>query len=159
MPKGAGSCQCDCCDHTPDVTAFLEKFENGTFTISPPEWFGPLMVGCFKQTLDEHDAPNYLEMRIGDKEGNVYPLILCRPNRPSPHQLRQDAEGLLDEANRRNSQLVNDIAALQARLREGWVVRRLEEIMRGTYGHPHPHNDPAQPDEAGSANGRTGGPS
>jgi hypothetical protein len=42
-----------------------------------------------------------------------------------------EAETLLAEANRRNSQLVNDIAALQARIGEGWVTRRLEEIMQG----------------------------
>lgn len=91
-------CSCECCDHKPDTEAFLRSFKDGTFEITPPEWFGPLFVGAFQQTLDAHDAPNYLEMRLQSHvdPGKQYALILCRPGRPSPHELRRQAEAERD---------------------------------------------------------------
>jgi len=71
------------------------------FSVSPPHWYTSLMARIFGDMLAESDAAiNYVEQTYraswtrpdGTEEPREYKVIICRPNRPSPHQLRREAE-------------------------------------------------------------------
>lgn len=78
---------------TGDAEAVLQRIDNGTFHLSVPEYLGKLLGGLATRALDGADAPNYLAIRmVGGEGANGFDVIVCRPGRPSPHELRARAE-------------------------------------------------------------------
>lgn len=76
-----------------EVDAFLTSLRDGSMGISPPEWYARMMFGAFREILDSHDAPNYVEQSLLDADtGETYTVLVGRPGGRTPHQLRADAE-------------------------------------------------------------------
>lgn len=75
-----------------------------------PHEISAVLVHSFRAVLDEHGdaAPNYVEMAV-DYEGDRYAVIVLRPGRKTPHQLRAEAEAERDA-------LREQVGALQALL-------------------------------------------
>lgn len=73
----------------------LTKIFDGRLGISMPEWFGAMFVSIAKQILDDQEAPNYIEVSLTDGK-QTYPVFLCRPDRPNPHELREQAEAKVE---------------------------------------------------------------
>jgi hypothetical protein len=80
------------------VEAILVSLEDGSFGISASHYLGALFAGMARQALADADAPNYVVITIGDPANptDVYDLIVCRPGRPSPNDLRRQAEERAD---------------------------------------------------------------
>lgn len=74
---------------------WLATVYDDRLSVSLPEWFASTFVGLARQILDAADAPNYLEITLADGKRR-YPVIVCRPGAPGPHELRQQADERAD---------------------------------------------------------------
>jgi hypothetical protein len=50
------------------------------------------IADAMRATLDEHAAPNYLEMGVRASDGKEYVMVLQRKGKLTPHEARQNAE-------------------------------------------------------------------
>lgn len=76
-------------------TKGLRVAEDGTPVVDVhfPESFAQIMLTSFRWYLDEHDAPNYVQMPMTDMTtGETYECTIGRPGGKSPHELRKVAE-------------------------------------------------------------------
>jgi hypothetical protein len=76
-------------------TKGLRVAEDGTVVVDVhfPESFAQLMLANFRWYLDEHDAPNYVQMPMTDMTtGETYVCTIGRPGGQSPHEMRRLAE-------------------------------------------------------------------
>lgn len=63
-----------------------------------PESFAQLMLASFRWYLDEHDAPNYVQMPMTDATtGETYVCIIGRPGGKLPRELQKIAEARVAE--------------------------------------------------------------
>lgn len=56
------------------------------------------IADSIRSTLDEHDAPNYVEMEVKASDGKNYILTLQRKGKITPHAARLAAEAALEAA-------------------------------------------------------------
>lgn len=80
----------------PQLVAFTHGFINGgSVGINPPPWLASLLAqaaGMLEEEIEDH-APNYMELTILSTDGGEpFKWIICRRGRPSPHDLRLQAE-------------------------------------------------------------------
>lgn len=78
---------------------YLERYthDEGLTVVSPGVSWVAKVVDSFHRLLDGHDAPNYLAFDLSPAGSAVkYPVLICRPGRPSPHELRMAAEAERD---------------------------------------------------------------
>jgi hypothetical protein len=76
-----------------DLLAFTSGIRNGTVGTHPPAWLTALLSTVSEQILADTAAPNYLSMDLLKPDGSMLcTWIVCRPGRPTPHQLRQAAD-------------------------------------------------------------------
>jgi len=73
------------------VVALLTAVDDGTFEMTVPEYLGTLLSGLATRALNAENAPNYLAIKMRGPAG-LFEIIVCRPGRPSPHELRELAE-------------------------------------------------------------------
>ena len=76
-------------------TKGLSIAEDGTPVVDVhfPESFAQLMLASFRWYLDEHEAPNYVQMPMTDMTtGETYTCTIGRPGGKSPHEMRLLAE-------------------------------------------------------------------
>lgn|SRR5512146_606102 len=76
-------------------TKGLSISEDGTPVVDVhfPESWAQMMLASFRWYLDEHDAPNYVQMPMTDMTtGETYECFIGRPGGKSPHELRKLAE-------------------------------------------------------------------
>lgn len=93
---------------SPDPELFLTQLADGSLGMSTPEWLGKLLVGAFLQVLDGLNAPNYVTFSLIAGDESVYNVILTRPGRPSPHELREAAEARAERLASRLRELGED---------------------------------------------------
>lgn len=93
----------------------LEVLRLDTFGLAlpTPREVAVALTQVFEEVMAEHDPQNYVELTIevprGEGGAAKYALIFARANDHTPHQLGQDADRRLEEAQAR-------IAELEARL-------------------------------------------
>ncbi|YCK81365.1 hypothetical protein M1D89_20195 [Arthrobacter sp. D3-18] len=99
------------------------------------------IADSMRSMLDEHDAPNYLEMELQASDRKQYVMTLQRKGKITPHQARVAAEEALASAQPRAVTTVEDLEALpfEAVIRdaEGHVLERwgdAEHVMWSTPG-------------------------
>ena len=76
-------------------TKGLSIAEDGTPVVDVhfPESFAQVMLANFRWYLDEHEAPNYVQMPMTDMTtGETYTCTIGRPGGKSPHEMRMLAE-------------------------------------------------------------------
>jgi hypothetical protein len=76
-------------------TKGLSVAEDGTPVVDVhfPESFAQMMLANFRWYLDEHDAPNYVQMPMTDMTtGETDTCTIGRPGGKSPHEMRLRAE-------------------------------------------------------------------
>lgn len=82
------------------------------------------IADSMRSMLDEHDAPNYLEMELGASDGKQYVMTLQRKGKITPHQARVAAEEALKLAKPRSVTTSEDLDALT-----------FESVIRDAEGH------------------------
>jgi hypothetical protein len=82
-----------------ELTAFTTGWRDGALGISPPSWLSTLLQHAAEQMVDAMSpaAENYVAITIDQSDGEPFTWIVCRPGRPSPHDLRRQAEAERDE--------------------------------------------------------------
>ena len=91
-------------------TKGLSIAEDGTPVVDVhfPESFAQMMLANFRWYLDEHEAPNYVQMPMTDMTtGETYVCTIGRPGGKSPHEMRKLAEA-------RVAQLESELARAHA---------------------------------------------
>lgn len=90
-----------------EVTAFTTGWRNGAVGLRFPMWLSTLLRTTAEQMVQAMPptAENYVALDIVSPDGGEpFVWIVCRPGRPSPHELRQAAEqraaDLFDECTR-----------------------------------------------------------
>lgn len=76
-------------------TKGLSVAEDGTPVVDVhfPESWAQMMLASFRWYLDEHDAPNYVQMPMTDMTTEeTYECTIGRPGGKSPHEMRVQAE-------------------------------------------------------------------
>lgn len=116
-----------------ELTAFTSGWRDGTLGLRPPPWLSSLLQTAAQQMVDAMPptAENYVAIEIkrpgaGHRpDQEPFTWIVCRPGRPSPHDLRKRAEEERD------------------RLREllAEVLGELNQLALGTYGEEHPNTE------------------
>ncbi len=89
----------------PTQPGLVHEGDTVTFATSPPHWYIAVMVQAFVQYWESEGsgASNYVETGFrgswarGESTEHEYRVILCRPGRPTPHDLRQQAEALVQD--------------------------------------------------------------
>lgn len=77
----------------PDVEIDVTRAGAEGISMSPPPEVVGLLVESFREILDAHAAPNYVEMTVVDPDsGGTYTVTIGRPGGATPHQLRVAAE-------------------------------------------------------------------
>lgn len=80
----------------PATVAFTNGFRDGSLSVSPPPWLSELLVTTARNLADaiSEQCENYLQVEIqaADGTGDSFAWIICRPGKPSPHDLRRTAE-------------------------------------------------------------------
>jgi hypothetical protein len=77
------------------------------------------IADSMRSMLDEHDAPNYLEMEVKASDGKNYIMILQRRGKITPHAARLAAEEALEASKPRTITTVEELDALVA----GTIIR------------------------------------
>ncbi|QCB97149.1 hypothetical protein E5206_09560 [Arthrobacter sp. PAMC25564] len=72
------------------------------------------IADAMRSTLDEHDAPNYVEMEVKASDGKQYIMILQRKGKLTPHSARLAAEEALEASKPRTIESVEELDALPA---------------------------------------------
>lgn len=91
----------------PDMIAFLDGLDGGGLRFGPPAWLTAMLEQALRMILEAVDPPNYVQMQLNAPDGDRFSWIVCRPGRPSPHDLREAAE--------------QRVAALEAQLRAAGI--------------------------------------
>lgn len=85
----------------PQLVAFTHGFIQGSAGISPPPWLATLLnmtAGIMDEEITDTVAPNYMELTILPQDGGPdFKWIICRRGKPSPHELREQAEAQRDK--------------------------------------------------------------
>jgi len=70
------------------------------------------IADSMRSMLDEHDAPNYLEMEVKASDGKRYIMTLQRQGKITPHAARLAAEEALEAAKPRTITTLSELEAL-----------------------------------------------
>lgn len=92
----------------PDMVTFTSGLGKGGLRMSPPPWLTVLLRTTAQQLLDDHQAPNYVQLTVLDETVGEFRWIVCRPGGADPHELREAAEA-------RVAELEQQLAALASR--------------------------------------------
>lgn len=105
---------------------------NLTMTSGGPESEAVLlaMADAMGSMLDEHDATNYVEFDLRKRGMPAYSVCVRRYNRPTPHQLRKEADARAEAAEGTLAELMGDLSKTIDTLRE-----HADSIGTGDDGH------------------------
>lgn len=67
------------------------------------------MSDAMGDMLDKHDATNYVEFTLQKRGKPTYDVCVRRHHRPTPHELRQEAEAKLEAARTAMSKLMDKL--------------------------------------------------
>lgn len=85
----------------PATVAFTDGFRDGSLSASPPPWLSTLLVTTARNLTEaiSEQCENYLQVSLSaaDGTGDSFAWIICRPGKPSPHDLRLAAETRVGE--------------------------------------------------------------
>lgn len=91
-----------------DLLMLTNGIRDGALGARVPDWLNALLRTATASILDASDATNYLSMDLMNPNGSLMTTwIICRPDRPTPHQLRQAAD--------------ERVAVLEAQLRDAGI--------------------------------------
>jgi len=81
-----------------DTTLLLEEFDGEKISTSMPEELGRVLIGAFRDILDDAEASNFLEITMTDpKTGEIYTVTLARPGGETPAALLAAARAEIDD--------------------------------------------------------------
>jgi hypothetical protein len=91
-----------------EMAAFTSGWRDGALGLGPPAWLSSLLQVTAEQMVDAMPpaAENYVAIEINCPGRDPFVWIVSRPGRPSPHDLRRQAEAERDAARTQLAELL-----------------------------------------------------